>query len=45
MLSGCTQRAKLLGRVHGVVVHARTEISGDSSSGNETITEKQINVG
>lgn len=37
--SGLTHRAKLLGRVHGVVVQATREILSSSSNGKVTITE------
>ena len=36
-----TQRAKLLGRVHGVVVQARKDTEGSSSRGKLTITKKK----
>lgn len=39
IISGCTTNAKLLGNVHGVVVHAIILTSGDSSSGKLIITE------
>ena len=35
---GFMHRAKLLGRVQGVVVHARRETSGSSTRGKETVT-------
>jgi len=35
---GFTQRAKLEGRVHGVVVQARREVEGSERRGKETVT-------
>ena len=37
-----TQRAKLEVRVYGVVVHARREVDGSSTKGNETVTNNQL---
>lgn len=42
MRSGLTHRAKLLGRVHGVVVHATRETPGSLTNGKATITETLI---
>ena len=40
--SGCTQSAKLLGKVHGVVVQASNKDSGSLTNGKETTTKKWI---
>ena len=43
--SGWTQRARLLGNVHGVFVQAMTLTSGSSSIGKLTITERRRGEG
>ena len=38
--SGCVQSAKLLGKVHGVVVQANNKVSDSLTNGKETTTNE-----
>lgn len=42
--SGFTHKAKLLGKVQGVVVQAIKETSGSSTKGNEMVTLKEFDL-